>query len=84
MMNYPKVQSVKAVDEHTLLVEFDNSDRRLYDVAPLFAREMFFPLKNYAFFKNVQVDKSGYAVFWNDDIDLSEYELWTNGKSIDN
>lgn len=83
-MNYPKVQSVKAVDEHTLLVEFDNTDKRLYDVAPLFEREMFFPLKNYAFFKNVQVDKSGNAVFWNDDIDLSEYELWINGRSAVN
>ena len=83
-MNYPKVHSVRAIDEHTLLVEFDNTDKRVYDISPLLEREMFFPLKNYAFFRNVQVDKSGYAVFWNDEIDLSEFELWTNGKSIDN
>ncbi len=83
-MLYPKVQTVKAVDDHTLLVVFDNEDRKLYDASPLFEKEPFFLLKNFAFFRNVQVDKSGYAVFWNDEIDLSEYELWTNGKSVDN
>ncbi len=83
-MQYPKVNSVKAIDDHTLLVEFDNSEKKLYDVAPLLEREMFFPLRNSAFFKNVQVDKGGYAVFWNEDIDLSEYELWTHGKTVSN
>lgn len=83
-MNYPKVRSVKAVEPHNLLVEFDNSEKRLYDASLLFDREVFLPLANWAFFKNVQVDASGYAVYWNDQIDLSEYELWTNGKSIDN
>ncbi len=83
-MNYPKVRNVKAIDHHTLLVEFDNAETRFYDAAPLFEREAFFPLRNWAFFKNVQVDSSGYAIFWNDEIDLSEYELWTNGKSTNN
>jgi hypothetical protein len=83
-MAYPKVQSVRAVDDHTLLVEFANAEKRLYDIRPLLERETFYPLRNYAFFKNVQVDESGYAVFWNDEIDLSEYELWIHGKSIDN
>ena len=83
-MHYPKVQAVRAVDRHTLLVVFDNADKRLYDVEPLLEKEAFFPLRNFAFFKNVQVDSSGYAVYWNDEIDLSEFELWTNGKSIDN
>ena len=81
-MHYPKVRTVKAIDHHTLLVEFDNAEKRLYDAKPLFEREAFLPLSNWAFFKNVQVDSSGYAVFWNDEIDLSEYELWTNGKVI--
>ena len=83
-MNYPKVRYVKAIDNHTLLVEFDNAEKRLYDAAPLFEREAFLPLRNWGFFKNVQVDSSGYAIFWNDEIDLSEYELWTNGKLIEN
>ncbi len=83
-MSYPKVRNVKAIDHYALRVEFDNAEKRLYDAKPLFEREAFLPLKNWAFFKNVQVDSSGYAAFWNDEIDLSEYELWINGKIIEN
>ena len=83
-MRHPKINSAKAIDDHTLLIEFDNSATKVYDVRPLLEKEMFFPLKNFVFFKNVQVDTGGYAVFWNDEIDLSEYELWTHGKTVDN
>jgi len=62
-----------------LLVEFDNQQKRQYDVTPLFSKEMFSPLKNAALFKSVKVDAGGYAVFWNEDIDISEYELWQHG-----
>ncbi|PZN71071.1 MAG: DUF2442 domain-containing protein [Candidatus Methylumidiphilus alinenensis] len=81
-MSYPKIKSARAIDNHTLLVEFDNQERKWYDITPLLNREMFAPLHNPAFFKNVQVEKSGHAVYWNDDIDLSEYELWSKGETF--
>ena len=83
-MNYPKINSAKAIDDHTLLIEFDNSAKKVYDITPLLQKEMFLPLRNSAFFYNVRVDENGYAVFWNEDIDISEYELWTHGTLIDN
>jgi hypothetical protein len=82
-MAYPRIRSAKAIDAHTLLVEFDNSAKKTYDVTPLLEKEMFLPLTNFSFFRNVQIDKGGYAVFWDENIDLSEYELWTKGKQID-
>lgn len=83
-MEYPKIRSAIVIDDHILLVEFDNSLRKTYGITPLLQKEMFFSLTNAAFFKNVQMDKGGYAVFWNENIDLSEYELWTHGKLIEN
>lgn len=76
---YAKIISVQAIDDHTLVVEFENQQKRKYDVVPLLEREMFSPLKNSGLFKNVRVDKGGYAVYWNDEIDISEYELWIHG-----
>ena len=64
-MSYPKIKSARAIDNHTLLVEFDNQERKWYDITPLLNREMFAPLHNPAFFKNVQVEKSGHAVYTN-------------------
>ena len=81
-MLYPKVQYVEALDDHTLLVKFGNSQIRKYDVTPLLEKEMFAPLRNPALFKSVQVEQGGYAVVWNRDIDISEYELWSNGQPV--
>lgn len=81
-MSHPKVKTAIAVDDHTLLVEFDNAQRKKYDVSPLFKQAMFRPLQNPALFKAVKVDQGGYAVIWNSDIDISEYELWSHGQTV--
>lgn len=81
-MHYPKVVSALAIDRHTLLVEFDNNEKKKYDVTPLLSRDMFSPLKNPTLFKAVQVEQGGYAVVWNSKIDISEYELWVHGQAM--
>lgn len=81
-MEYPRIVSAKAVDENTLLVEFDNNEKRKYDVTPLLSKEMLAPLRDPALFKTVKVEKGGYAVVWNSEIDISEYELWRHGLSL--
>ena len=81
-MSCPKVKSAHAVDERTLVIEFDNKQKKKYDITPLLEREMFFPLKNPALFKAVLIEQSGYAVVWDKKIDISEYELWTHGQAM--
>lgn len=78
-MNTPKIISVKPLDNYLLMIEFSNHQYRQYNVKPLLKKEMFAPLENIAFFKNVQIESGGYAISWNEDIDISEYELWVNG-----
>jgi len=81
-MKSPKIKTVKPINNHTLLVEFDNQQKKHYNILPLFAHELFLPLKNPVLFKSVQVEQGGYAVVWNDSIDISEHELWCNGQEI--
>ena len=83
-MRPPRIKTVTTREDHFLLVEFDNSVKKIYDITPLLSRESFVKLKNPAFFRAVKVDTGGYAVYWNEDIDLSENELWTNGKNFVN
>ena len=49
-MRHPKINSAKAIDDHTLLIEFDNFAKKIYDIRPLLEKEMFSPLRNFAFF----------------------------------
>jgi len=79
-MQYPRIKSALAIDNHTLMIEFDNNEKKKYDVAPLLSRDMFSPLKTPTLFKTVKVEQGGYAVVWNEDIDISEYELWNHGQ----
>lgn len=81
-MQYPKIKSASAIANHTLIVEFDNNQKKKYDVTPLLTKDMFSPLKNPAFFKSVKIEQGGYAVVWNSNIDISEYELWCHGQTM--
>jgi hypothetical protein len=78
-MAIPKIKTAVALDKKTLLITFVNGETKRYDIHKLLSIDMFAPLKDPAFFKNVKVDTMGYAVYWNDMIDISEYELWKNG-----
>lgn len=82
VMNIPKIQSAIPQEGRFLVVLFSNGKKKKYDINQLTEREMFLPLKNSAFFKNVSVEPGGHAVSWNSEIDISEYELWQHGEEI--
>jgi Protein of unknown function (DUF2442) len=79
MKKYPKIISVKALDEKKLELFFEGNIKKIYDCTPLLTNEIFKPLQNKAFFQNVHIDTGGYGISWNDYIDLAESELWENG-----
>ena len=81
-MNTPKIRSALPLDDHTLMVVFDNNEKRKYDIQPLLSKSMFEPLRNPVFFKAFNIEKGGYAITWNENIDLSEYELWIRGQPM--
>ena len=81
-MKYPRILSAEAIDNHTLVIEFDNKEKKKYDITPLLKKEMFSSLKNPALFRAVKVEQGGYAVVWDSNVDISEYELWMHGQPI--
>ncbi|MCG8634155.1 MAG: DUF2442 domain-containing protein [Desulfobacterales bacterium] len=80
-MNVPKIKTAVVTDHKIIIVTFDNGEIKQYDISKLLSNDMFSPLNDQAFFKNVKVEPGGYAVYWNEMIDISEYELWKNGVS---
>lgn len=83
MEQIPRIKSISFIGTLQLLIHFDNGEKKVYDCRPLLCRSQFHLLETPAFFRAVRVDPGGYGISWNDDIDLSEYELWTNGKPVD-
>lgn len=78
-ISYPKIKEVKVLEKYNLEILFDNGVVKRYDCTPNFKYEVFIPLRDYSFFKDVKVDQGGYGISWNDEIDMAESELWLNG-----
>jgi hypothetical protein len=81
-MKCPRICKAKAIDDHTLMIEFTNQEVKQYDVRHLLENPMFAPLRQPGFLKNCKVEPGGYGIVWNEEIDLSEYELWKNGVTV--
>ena len=80
---YPRIRSVKTRPGKTLLVTFENGDKKVYDCTPLLRTDAFRPLQDEAIFRCAHADSHGYGVIWNDDIDLAESEIWINGRDAE-
>jgi len=81
-MFYPRVKDIKPLRDYTLIVIFDNSMVKKYDMKPLIVRPPFDILRDPIIFSMVRVDAGGYGISWSDELDLSEYELWTRGEIL--
>ena len=81
---FHKVKSVLPLRDLSLLVEFENGSRKVYDTKPLFAKwRAFQALADIkGLFEHVRVDTGGYGVSWNDDLDLACDELYHNGSEM--
>jgi len=77
---YPKIRKVWPRPGKTLLVEFENGEKKAYDCTPLLQSEVFRPLQDEAVFRCAHADSQGYGVIWSEDIDLAESEIWLNGR----
>lgn len=82
MNSIPKIAQIKPLPDYHLKVLFKNGITKDYDCKVVMERPEFIPLHNKQFFNSVKVDTGGYGISWNDTLDISEYELWTNGKEI--
>lgn len=77
-----KIKSVSVLLGLTLIADFENGEKREYDVRPLLDKwDAFKSLQEIpGLFEQVQVDVGGCGIVWNDDIDLSCDEIYYNGK----
>ena len=72
------VEAVLPRRDHTLLIDFSNGERRVYDARELLSDQCFAPLKSIDFF--MLAHREGHSVVWNDDIDISPEYLFENSR----
>ena len=73
------ITTIRANDDWTLDVFFNDGAERRFDVKPLLELEAFSALKNIVMFKRVH--NGGYFVEWGNEADLSADTLYLEGTS---
>ena len=76
----PRATAVKPLDDFKLLVTFNNSEKRVFDVKPYFDFILFKELKYNSLFNNVYV--AGLSVEWPNGIDICPDELYYDSTPI--
>ncbi len=71
--------SVSPHKDNTLLLVFENNEKRLFDMAPYLEEKPFTKLKNSPLFMKAKVAYG--TVVWPGNIDIAPETLWDNSKS---
>ena len=69
------IKSVMTMDDFKLLLEFNNKEKRVFDVKPLLEKSVFQPLKDKVLFDKVHIIYD-YTIAWNDEIDMCPDSLY--------
>lgn len=74
------VEAVVAQPDWTLLIDFANGERRLYQARELLSDARFAPLCSPEFFMRAR--RSGHSVVWSDEIDIAPEYLFEHSSPL--
>ena len=78
-LHYPV--EVQPEDNHTLLIAFDNGERRRFDVKPYLTYSFFAPLRNEHYFRLARVNPL--TVEWPGSVDIAPEEVYFNSEPVE-
>lgn len=71
---YREVKNVEPTDNHELILDFDNEDKRIFDVKPILSCGRFAELEDLSVFKRVHISFD--TVEWENGLDLDPEYLY--------
>jgi hypothetical protein len=79
---FVKVRSVRANDDYTVTLLFDNGQEKRYDVYPLLNEGIFQMLQDKDYFRQVHVIPAFGGIEWTDGQDIAPEELYQNAVPV--
>lgn len=74
------VKEVQPKEDYTLLLTFADGEKKVYNARPLLEKNIYYKLKNLAFFLCAKVEYG--TVVWDDDIDIAPEHLYECSKPV--
>ena len=76
----PGIDSVKALPDYKILIEYQNSEKRIFDMSPLLGKGIFKDLEKDAFFSSVRISFD--TVAWPNGADIDPETLYTKSIAV--
>lgn len=76
----PTVKIVEPKDNYQLILTFDNSEKKLFDVKPYITGSWYGMLKDISYFKKVK--PNGFSIEWTEGQDICPDDLYYNSIEI--
>jgi len=80
----PHPIEVKAIEKYKLYIKFKNGEEKILDMEDKIEKNYYQKLKNYEYFKNVFISKTGITIEWKEGEDISPENLYYDSKLLKN
>jgi len=81
-MLQPKIKLVKPAEPFCLFIEYETSEKKIFDVLPYIRGSWYGQLKDKNYFKNVHIKDDGYGIEWINGQDIAPHELYENSVPV--
>ena len=75
-MLQPKILSIRTRAPYFLILEYENHEKRIFDVSPYISGSWFEELKDEQYFRTVQITQGGVGIEWAHGQDIAPHELY--------
>ncbi len=78
----PNPIEVKAIENYKIYIKFENGEEKILDMRKNLEKKYYQKLKDYKYFKNVNISKTGITIEWEGGEDISPENLYYNSRLI--
>ena len=80
----PEPIEVKAIEKYKLYIKFENGEEKILDMGQDINEMFYAKLKDYEYFKDVKISKTGITIEWKNGEDIAPENLYYNSETIKN
>ena len=80
----PNPIEVRAIEKYKIYIKFKNGEEKILDMKEMLDKKYYQKLKDYEYFKNVKISKTGITIEWEDGEDIAPENLYYYSNAIKN
>jgi hypothetical protein len=80
----PNPIEVRAIEKYKIYIKFKNGEEKILDMKEMLDKKYYQKLKDYEYFKNVKISKTGITIEWEDGEDIAPENLYYDSNAIKN